>query len=184
VYQAGTLPNGEPIRSSGHWNLPTQVEVFETLAGRVLMLIGGHGPDGARYLIRRVCRPGDVVVTPLRAWHLTYVLDGPAVVFNIATESGDLAARQAGLQLPDKYRRALPPAVALQRSNAGCRFVGTEQALREWGVPVAPPDVAWPQPRLRPGQSLADFYLYGSAARLDQLLDEVWAADARGWPSR
>src|SRR6185437_509380 len=50
VYQDGTLPGGEPFRSTGHWNPDGQLEVFQALSGRVLIVAAGVGATGQRYV--------------------------------------------------------------------------------------------------------------------------------------
>jgi hypothetical protein len=91
-YEPGTLPTGELHRSLGHWNSPAQYEVFETVTGTVLMIVATRlGP-----VTHQVCRPGDLVAVPMGAWHLTYVLDGPAFVFNVYADEHDLPHRKFG----------------------------------------------------------------------------------------
>ncbi len=178
VYHPGTLPNGEPFRSTGHWNLPGQLEAFETLAGRVLMIMGGYAEGGEPYLLYQACQPGHIVVMPFRGWHLTYVLDGPAVVFNVSTESAAESCSNPGRQasLAGKYRRAEPLAIAMQKLGESYRFVGADDALQEWGRPDPAPRAHWLNEHVRAGESLADFYLYGSAERLALFIDAAWTA--------
>ncbi|WP_159945677.1 MULTISPECIES: hypothetical protein [unclassified Nocardiopsis] len=73
-------------RSIGHWNTSAQLEVFEVLSGRALMIIAWHSASGAPMLNWQVCGHGDLVAVPFGAWHQTSVLDGPACVFSIYTD--------------------------------------------------------------------------------------------------
>ena len=180
VYRPGTLPGDEPFRSTGHWNLPGQLEIFQTLTGRVLMLVGGRTRDGRPFLYEQVCEPGSVMAVPFGIWHVTYVLDGPAVVFNLTTEVGD-AGHVTAHPGEEKYRRAAPIAVTARRAAAGRHeYVGED--LRSWGPPLGAPRTDWLQPLLAPGESLADLFLYASPSRLAAL--ERLAAEAYGrcWP--
>jgi hypothetical protein len=183
VYQPGTLPGGEPFRSTGHWNLPGQLEIFQTLTGRVLMLVGGHTHDGHPFLYEQVCGPGETMVVPFGIWHVTYVLDGPAVVFNLTTDV-DGSGRTDGRPGEGKYRRAAPIAVT-PRWNAGrLEHVGSPEGLRDWGQPDGAPRTDWLRSLLTPGESLADLHLYASPSRLATLQRTAREAYEDGWPYR
>jgi hypothetical protein len=176
VYQPGTLPGDEPFRSTGHWNLPGQLEIFQTLTGRVLMLVGGRTRDGRPFLYEQVCEPGSLMAVPFGIWHVTYVLDGPAVVFNLTTEVGSSGQGPAHPG-EEKYRRAAPIAVTARRSGG---WVGDD--LRSWGRPLGAPRTDWLQSLLAPGESLADLHLYASPSRLAALQRLASEAYGQCWP--
>jgi hypothetical protein len=184
VYQAGTLPGGEFFRSTGHWNLPWQLEIFQTLVGRVLMLVGGRDSQGRRFLYGQVCGPGEVIVVPFGVWHVSYVLDGPAVVFNVTT---DLAARvdehdaAAVRQGPGKYCRAAPIAVTACRCDSRYCIVSSP-AARRWGPLVGAPGANWMRPFLAAMDSLADLHLYASPSVLASLQCAALRAYRSDWP--
>ncbi|TFE26217.1 hypothetical protein E0F15_18340 [Frankia sp. B2] len=144
VYQPGTLPDGQPHRSIGHWNPHTQLEIFQTLSGTTLMLVAGHRPDGSRYAHQVTTRAGDLAVVPFGAWHLTYVLDGPAAVFNIYTDihldPDDAYPRQDDA----KYQRAAAPGLVVVRDgDTEHPLIVTADSQREYGPPTALPVPAW-----------------------------------------
>lgn len=180
VYQPGTLPGGEPFRSTGHWNLPGQLEIFQTLTGRVVMLVGGHTRDGSPFLYEQICGPGELMAVPFDVWHVTYVLDGPAAVFNLTTEVGD--ARQVVAHPgEEKYRRGSPIEVTARRHpEGGHEYVGA--GLDLWGRPTGAPRTDWVRSLLAPGESLADLHLYASPSRLAALQRLAWEAYGRCWP--
>jgi hypothetical protein len=169
VYRPGTLPGDEPFRSTGHW----------TLTGRVLMLVGGRTRDGRAFLYEQVCEPGSVMVVPFGIWHVTYVLDGPAVVFNLTTEAGD-AGHVVAHPGEEKYRRAAPIAVTARRGAGRHDYVG--DGLSSWGRPLGPPRTDWLQSLLAPGESLADLHLYASPSRLAALQRLASEAYEQCWP--
>jgi hypothetical protein len=181
VYRPGTLPGGEPYRSTGHWNLPHQLELFQTLVGQVLMMVGGRTRDGRAFLYEQVCGPGEMMAVPFDIWHVTYVLAGPAVVFNLTTEAGG-TARQPAHPGEEKYHRAEPIAVTAHRNGFRHAFVGSPAAQRVWGLPGAPPDTDWLRSFLLPGESLMDLHLNASAARLAALQDTALEAYRKCWP--
>lgn len=164
VYLPGTLPGGEPFRSTGHWNMPGQLEIFQTLTGRVLMLVGGRTPDGRRFLYEQVTGPGEAMVVPFGIWHVSYVLEGPAVVFNVTTDVGGEVPVPADPGQA-KYERAAPIAIMARRAGESYAFTGTPEALRTWGQPVGPPNTDW----LRLDGSLADLHLNASPEQLADL---------------
>ena len=126
VYQPGELPGGELHRSTGHWNSPAQLEVFQTVTGRTLMITAWRDDDGRPLLRYQECGPGDLAAVPFGAWHLTLVLDGPAAVFNLycdlpgAAPAGTgpaAAARHAASREQDKYQSG--PAVEITATRTG-----------------------------------------------------------------
>jgi hypothetical protein len=171
VYQPGVLPGGEPFRSTGHWNEPEQLEIFQTLTGTVAMLVAGRRADGAPFLYEQVCGPGEIIAVPLGAWHVSYVLDGPAAVFNVAADLGSggpagPSRRTGARQEPGKYQRAGAVPVTLVRDGAGYRRTGTPGG---WVTRADPPDTTWARPFVDRAGSLADLHLHGSAATLTAL---------------
>jgi hypothetical protein len=182
VYQPGILPGGEPFRSTGHWNLPGQLEIFQTLTGRVLMLVGGHTYDGRPFLYEQVCGPGEVMVVPFDIWHVTYVLDGPAVVFNLTTEVSGSPGRVDAHPGEEKYHRASPIAITARRDEERHDFVGSPDGWCTWGRPAGAPRTDWLRSFLAPGDSLADLHLYASPARLAALERMAQHAYRLSWP--
>jgi hypothetical protein len=180
MYRSGTLPNCEPYRSTGHWNGASQVEVFQPLTGRILLLVAGTGL-ARHYAYWQVCGPGDLALVPIGAWHLTYVLDGPAAVFNIYTDGiqrhdpGPPAEPAGG----NKYDRGAAPMIAAQRRGESFVVVSPPGA-----EPAAAPSVPWLAPLIPPQTTLAEFYLRAEPDRLIALSDQAWAAHRAGWPTR
>jgi len=140
IYEPGTLPGGEPHRSIGHWNLLPQLEVFQFLTGRMAFVVVGETAGGRRFVYFQVCRPGDTVAVPLGAWHVSYVLDGPAAVFNI---SANLNGPVTNSNHDDKYRRRAPVGVTLRRRGESVQLVSTPDTQQAWGDPVQPPRADW-----------------------------------------
>lgn len=176
VYQPGTLPNGEPVRSIGHWNTPTQLEIFQCLTGRILMLVAGIRPDGSHFCQQHLCTADDPVVVPFGAWHLTYVLDGPAAVINIYADhpGGNRSSRDAALHPAVKYGPQEPVELAVRRCVFGLEVVGTRRALRAWGQAQR----GWPprflQRFLGPGQTLGDLMMDADDTQLATLMSTAW----------
>jgi hypothetical protein len=83
AYPAEDLPSSELSRSIGHWNPAGQWEIFEPEQGEIVMLVA---LDVAGPIELVHCRQGEIVCARPGAWHLTYVLRGPAVVTNIYAE--------------------------------------------------------------------------------------------------
>jgi hypothetical protein len=83
AYPGEELPTGELGRSVGHWNPPSQSEIFEVDQGEIAVLTALDA-GGPVELIR--CPEGTGVCLKQGSWHLTYVLRGPAVVTNLYTE--------------------------------------------------------------------------------------------------
>jgi hypothetical protein len=206
VYQPGVLPGGEMFRSTGHWNLPRQLEIFQTLTGVVVMLVAGRRADGAPFLYEQECGPGEVMVVPPGVWHVSYVLDGPAAVFNVAADlgpavglngAGQGTTRQSGAgpaterhadqdgTKPDtarqgsaKYRRADAVAATLSRDGRGYHRVISPDL--GWPVEEDAPDTSWALPFVAKAGSLADLHLQGSPATLASLQDAALAAVEQG----
>jgi oxalate decarboxylase/phosphoglucose isomerase-like protein (cupin superfamily) len=167
AYQPGELPGGEPIRSTGHWNLPAQLEVFQTISGRVAMLV--VGPD---YAYVQQCGPGQAMAVPFGVWHVSYVVSGPALVFNISANLA--AAGDAG----DKYERGEAPAVTL------CRRAGRLLAVGPGPTPAGPPRVDWLSHWLPPGSSLAEQHRRAPVQAWLALAEAARAAERNHWPTR
>jgi hypothetical protein len=149
------------------------------------MLVVGRVRDGRPFLYEQVCGPGDVMAVPFGVWHVSYALEGPAVVFNITTYGGDpdgegdLVVADPG---PEKYERARPIPVTARRRGADHELVGSAAALHSWGRPMGPPRTDWLASCLATDESLADVHLYASSSRLADI--EMAGRDAyrRQWP--
>jgi hypothetical protein len=182
VYQHGTLPGGEPFRSTGHWNPDGQLEVFQVLSGRVLIVAAGAGATGRGYVQYQECEAGDVAVVPLAAWHLSYALDGPAMVFNIYTSQGSGGAQAAAGA--SKYRSGRGPVpVAAVRKGSSFTFTWGTTGPAALGEPAAAPRPAWLRSFLPPGASLADWCVRASAGDLRELAAAGQAGAGSGWPA-
>lgn len=180
VYEPGTLPGGEPHRSIGHWNLLTQLEVFQFLTGRMAFIVVGETAGGRRFVYFQVCRPGDTVAVPLGGvWHVSYVLDGPAAVFNISANLNGLVTNS---NHDDKYRRGAPVGATLRRREESVQLVSTPDMQQAWGDPVGPPRADWLTGWLPAGQSLAGMHLNASAAKWADLATAILDAYQREWP--
>ena len=172
VYQPGTLPGGEPFRSTGHWNPADQVEIFQVLSGRVLMLssVVADTGDGAGVYFQE-CRAGDLALVPFGAWHLTYVLDGPAMVFNIYSEPVSRREDRPAPAASTKYRSDRAPAgITATRSGAGFAIALSESWQRRSGAPVEVSCPAWLEARVGSSGMLADLQVSGSDDDLAELL--------------
>lgn len=186
-YRHGTLADGQPVRSRGHWNAPGQVELFQTLTGRTLMLVALRTPAGRDHVATAVCEPGQVYVVPCGAWHVTYVLEGPALVFNIYTDAVPDArgARGAALDPQLKYHRQAPPAVSVRRTADSVLSVATAGADRvraERSMPLDTGQAAeWAVRWIPQGASLADFYEHGDTPELENLLAAASTDPTTGW---
>lgn len=171
IYHPGTLPGGEPYRSLGHWNSPAQLEIFQVLAGRVLILTAERNAErrpSARY---QVCEPGDLAVIPWGAWHHTLVLDGPAVVFNTYTDlhqrRGTHSSRDAALNPTLKYRSRPPAQITAVLDRGGFRIVASDHAAAMWGPLSRAENPLWARDLL--GDSLAAFHHDADGATIDAL---------------
>ena len=182
VYQDGTLPGGEPFRSTGHWNPDGQLEVFQVLSGRVLIVAAGTSAAGEPYAQYQVCAAGDLAVIPLTAWHLTYALDGPAMVFNVYTRQGNGGADAAAGTA--KYRSGRGPVpVAAIRKGSSFTFTWGTTGQGSPGEPAATACPAWLGSFLPPGASLADWCVRAPAAELRELAGAARAEAGPGWPA-
>ncbi|WP_432970250.1 hypothetical protein [Dactylosporangium sp. CA-233914] len=180
IYQPGELPGDEPFRSTGHWNLPGQLEIFQVLTGRVAMLVAGRNRSAEPFAYVQVCQAGETMAVPFEVWHVSYVLDGPAAVFNVTTmlEAGPVGAG-AGVS---KYSRSAPVAITVRREGPDLRCVSTPAAMRIWGEPGEPPRIDWLHGLLSAGQSLADLHLHGTPEQLEAIVQAAREAYRQGWP--
>lgn len=182
VYQDGTLPGGEPFRSTGHWNPDGQLEVFQVLSGRVLIVAAGTSVTGRRYVQYQECGAGDVAVVPLAAWHLTYALDGPAMVFNIYTRQGSGGAQSAAGASKYRSGRGPVPVAAVRKGSSFAFTWGTTEPA----VPCRPGAAScpgWVRSFLPPDASLADWCVNAPAGELRELAQAAEAAAGSGWPA-
>lgn len=171
VYTAANLGRSPELgRSLGHWNTPAQVEIFQCLSGRVLMLHTNIDDDGKSTMDYHVCRAGDHVVIPFGAWHLTVVLDAPAAVFNIYTDVADLLTGHTSREAVDsdlKYRVAPAPELTIARTASKISVVGSSRELAERFLRRGE-SPSWAEALLMPS-GLAAFYLHAPAAELARL---------------
>ncbi len=177
VYQPGELPGGELYRSTGHWNSPAQLEVFQTVSGRTLMITAWRDSDGDPVLRYQQCGPGGLAAVPFGAWHLTLVLDGPAAVFNLycdlpgagpAGHAGAATARQAATCEQEKYRSG--PAVEITARRAGREFTltGSARGLRTWGPGEPAAEPGWLRAVIG-DEPLSAFFATAAPDALDRL---------------
>ncbi|WP_229399920.1 hypothetical protein [Micromonospora okii] len=167
-YQPGVLPGGELHRSTGHWNTPAQLEVFQALTGRTLMITAWRTAAGQPALRYQECPAGALAVIPFGGWHLTLVLDGPATVFNFYTDlpaAGHPPAERVDLDA-DKYRRA--PAVEITAVRVGDEFQLTGAGLAAWGTAQQAVEPTWLRQALG-GASLPEFYRTAEGSALAAL---------------
>lgn len=185
VYHPGTLPGGEPHRSLGHWNAPAQLEIFQVLAGRVLMLTASHTPRGRPSAFFQVCEPGTLAVIPWGAWHHTLVLDGPAAVFNTYTDLHQLqrchSSRDAALNPELKYRSQPPAEITAVTDHRGFRIISSQRAAATWGPLSEAQDPLWMGAIL--GDSLATFHGNADGAAIDNLARNAVRHLTRSFPS-
>jgi hypothetical protein len=186
IYQDGVLPGGEPFRSIGHWNPAGQLEIFQVLSGRVLMVTSGTSISGRPYARYQECRAGDVAVVPFGGWHLTYTLDGPAMIFNIYTSPCGAAdpqnragSRPAGM--PKYHSRRGPAQIAAARENGGLGFVLGPEESRS-GEPTAVSCPGWLRVFLPQGAFLPDWCARATDAELRELTAAAQVAVRSGWP--
>ena len=174
-YQPGQLPGGELIRSTGHWNTPTQLEIFQTLTGRVLMLTAWRTNAGEPVVTYQVCAAGELAVIPFGGWHLTLVLDGPAAVFNCYTDlqpgSTPLTSGPAAGDR-DKYRRAAPVELTAIRAGHGFTITGSAEGLAVWGTAQRVLESAWLRDIVA-DTGLPDFYRNADDATLAALISSA-----------
>ncbi|MEU8652503.1 hypothetical protein [Streptomyces sp. NPDC048737] len=172
-YTGGILADGEPVRSIGHWNPLEQLEVFQVVSGRVVLLMGDDTTPAT--LSISVYGPGDTAVVPRGWFHLTGAPWGPATVFNIYTDR----RHGGGTDVAGKYHARAPLPYLVVMSD---------------GVPVAEPAAGAPAEApvlltepLRPaGLALPDDLRHwmraGSTAELEALRQELEALSATDWP--
>lgn len=141
IYQAEDLPGGELCRSIGHWNTPGQLEVFQCLTGRVLIITARRTATGDPIVGLHMCGPGELCAVPFGAWHLTCVLDGPAAVFNLYTDlpkpaaaAGAHSSRYAATHDVAKYTTGEPVRLTAVRAGTSFMITGSDDALRTWGT--------------------------------------------------
>ncbi|MGH3867782.1 MAG: hypothetical protein ACRDQ4_16970 [Pseudonocardiaceae bacterium] len=177
IYQGGELPGSRELaRSIGHWNTAVQLEVFQCLSGRVLMLSSECDATGQLGLRYQVCGPGDVTVIPFGAWHLTVVLAGPAAVFNIYTDAHTLAhgrtSRDAAGHDRLKYHSRAGVKVVVIRRGDSIALTGDPAELLTYSpiLRVSAPD--WTRSLLEP-EGLAAFYQHAADTALAQFLAQA-----------
>ncbi|MFE0174465.1 hypothetical protein ACFWZ2_19290 [Streptomyces sp. NPDC059002] len=177
TYEGGTLPGGEPFRSTGHWNPADQLEIFQVFSGRVLMLTSVLDESGDQsYVSYQECGAGELAVVPFGAWHLTYVLDGPAMVFNIYSGPADVAGGGTGTDAAaystfSKYRSHRGPAeVTATRSGTGFDIALSAKWREACGDPIEVSCPTWLDAHMPPSGLLTDLHVSGSDADLDALL--------------
>ncbi|MFD6757247.1 MULTISPECIES: hypothetical protein [Micromonospora] len=168
-YQPGVLPGGELHRSTGHWNTPAQLEVFQTLTGRTLIITAWRTATGQPALRYQECPAGALAVIPFGAWHLTLTLDGPAKVFNLYTDlptAGHPPADRVHLDA-DKYQRA--PAVEITAARARAGFQLTGPGLAVWGTAQQSVEPTWLRQALG-DVTLPEFYRTADRAAFTALI--------------
>lgn len=178
VYRPGQLPGGELNRSIGHWNTSAQLEVFQVLSGRVLMIIAWHSASGAPTLTWQVCGPGDLVAVPFGAWHQTSVLHGPACVFNIYTDLPGTpqqhTSRHAAQHAEVKYRSRTPVEITAIRADTGFALTGSRRGRDHWGRGAQAVEPPWLREAVGP-QGLVALHTCAPAERLSALVDAARA---------
>jgi hypothetical protein len=173
VYQPGELPGGELHRSTGHRNSSEQLEVFQTVTGRTLMITAWQDSDGVPVLRYQECGPGGLAAVPFGAWHLTLVLDGPAAVFNLycdLPDAGTPAAtgRHAATREQDKYRSGPAVEITARRTGRGFTLAGSERGLRTWGPGEPAAEPGWLR-SVTADEPLPAFFATAVPAALDRL---------------
>ena len=168
-YASGALPSGEAVRSIGHWNTPDQIEVFQVLSGRVIILVAMA--DHPEYLSVAEYGPGVQCVIPPGAFHLTYSPWEPSVVFNVYHVPDDADGRAAE---HGKYERDTPPPFTV--------------LVDQGHTKVSPVVIADNRPLTLAASSMpADIRTVIPTASDDQLhhlRSEIEASFAAGWPLR
>ena len=174
-YQPGQLPGEELIRSTGHWNTPSQLEIFQTLTGRVLMLTAWRTSAGEPMLTYQVCPAGTLAVIAFGGWHLTLVLDGPASVFNFYTDLPEHSAHRTSAPAAagaGKYRRAAPVEVTAVRAGPGFVITGSADGIATWGTAQQVSEPGWLRDIVAEA-SLPDFYRHADDATLTDLIGQA-----------
>jgi len=181
VYQPGELPGGELHRSTGHWNSPAQLEVFQTVTGRTLMITAWRDDDGRPLLRYQECGPGDLAAVPFGAWHLTLVLDGPAAVFNLYCDLPGAApagpapaatARHAATREHDKYQSGPAVEITARRAGHGFTLAGSERGLRTWGPAEPAAEPGWLR-GVTAGEPLPAFFATATPTALGRLCGQA-----------
>lgn len=177
IYPGGDLPRSRELaRSVGHWNTVAQLEVFQCLSGRVLMLYSERDTAGQLGLLYQVCGPGDLAVIPLGAWHLTAVLDGPAAVFNIYADTEPLAhghtSRDAAQDEDLKYHSRAAVKVAVIHVDESIALTGEPAELRSYSPIARSSTPGWARSLVEPA-GLARFYQHAPDSELTQLLRQA-----------
>lgn len=172
VYQPGELPGGELHRSTGHWNSPAQLEVFQTVTGRTLMITAWRDDEGRPLLRYQECGPGGLAAVPFGAWHLTLVLDGPAAVFNLYCDlpgaGPAAAARHGAARELDKYQSGPAVEITARRAGRGFTLVGSERGLSTWGPGDPAAEPGWVH-AVTAGEPLPAFFATATSAALGRL---------------
>lgn len=177
IYPGGGLPGSwELARSIGHWNTAAQLEVFQCLSGRVLILSGTRDATGKPGLTYQVCGPGDVAIVGPGEWHLTAVLAGPAAVFNIYTDIHTLTqghtSRDAAAHDQLKYHSRAAIKIAVIRTGEGVALTGEPAELRTCSPILQANAPGWAC-RLLGTEGLAAFYQHAADTELAQLLHQA-----------
>ncbi|HVB44716.1 MAG TPA: hypothetical protein VNF47_18720 [Streptosporangiaceae bacterium] len=164
VYQPGVLADRQPTRSTGHWNSPDQLEIFQTLTGTTLILIALPAPGGYTAAGYQLCHPGDIAVIPFGAWHVTWCLDGPAAVFNIYTGNEHQAPAATSSGRAGKYHRDPGPGITAVTTSTGWQVISTTSAQPVSGPPPSAAQL------LPAGTDLARLYRDASGTELSAVL--------------
>jgi hypothetical protein len=184
VYSPGLLPGREPHRSTGHWNSDAQLEIFQTLSGKVLVLTGTPSGEGQTCVTYQICRSGDISVIPFGGWHLTYCLDGPAAVFNIYTDISSLSSgvvhssRDAALNERVKYAARVPVEVAVAVDSEAMRFIVGNAHTTLSGETATP---SWIRSYVNETVDLCSLYLYGTSELIEGLEETAGRANDASW---
>jgi len=113
-YPAGDLPSGELNRSVGHWNPRDQWEIFSAEQGEVAIVVTSAS-TGRVELVH--CKSGEAACVRPGSWHLTYVLEGPAVVANLYCEPGGTGQQNSHRDQTAKYFTRPTVHVGLRRTG-------------------------------------------------------------------
>jgi len=177
IYQPGELPGGELHRSTGHWNSPAQLEIFQTVTGRTLMITAWRDNDSRPLLRYQECGPGGRAVVPFGAWHLTLVLNGPAAVFNLycdlpgagpADPAPAATARPAATREQHKYQSGPAVEITAMRASCGFTLTGSARGLRTWGPGEPAAEPGWLRAVIG-DEPLPAFFATAVPAALDRL---------------
>ncbi len=174
IYPGGELPGSRELaRSIGHWNTPAQLEVFQCLSGRVLMLYSERDTAGRLSLRYQLCGPGDLAAIPFGAWHLTAALNGPAAVFNIYTDAETLAhnhtSRDAAQRHQLKYHSKATIKIVVIQIDERIALTGEPATLQTYPPTRQVSAPQWVRNQLEPA-GLAAFYQHASDTELARFL--------------